>query len=101
MVVRLRVIFVLVFLFFSGWMVNGDLTGEKPQPERSQPELWVRLDSIRFNHDWAGDCDDAVNIRKNYKTKVCVPEWQDGRYSHPAAYIKNRSIRRFFPPHPV
>jgi hypothetical protein len=56
------------------------------------PTLWVCLDSISFNHDITSNNADAMNIRKNHSEDVPVPEWMKAQESHPAAYIKNKTI---------
>jgi hypothetical protein len=56
------------------------------------PTLWVCLDSISFNHNTASNNSDAMNIRKNYSEDVPVPEWVKAQETHPAAYIKNKTI---------
>lgn len=56
------------------------------------PTLWVCLESISFNHNPNSNSSDAMNIRKNHTEDVLVPEWKKAEESHPAAYIKDRSI---------
>jgi hypothetical protein len=56
------------------------------------PTSWVCLDSISFNHDDGADHADAMNIRKNHDEDVPVPEWVKAQETHPAAYIKNKTI---------
>jgi hypothetical protein len=56
------------------------------------PTLWICLDSISFNHNTASNNADAMNIRKNYSVDVPVPEWVKAQETHPAAYIKNKTV---------
>lgn len=56
------------------------------------PTLWICLDSISFNHDITSNNADAMNIRKNHSEDVPVPEWVKAQETHPAAYIKNKTI---------
>jgi hypothetical protein len=56
------------------------------------PTLWVCLDSISYNHNTGSNNTDAMNIRKNYSEDVPVPEWVKAEETHPAAYIKDKTI---------
>ncbi|HLP45847.1 MAG TPA: hypothetical protein VK469_07875 [Candidatus Kapabacteria bacterium] len=50
------------------------------------------MESISYNHD--SDCNtcDAINIRMNLGKEVPILEWEKGKESYPAAYIKNRHV---------
>jgi hypothetical protein len=56
------------------------------------PEYWVCLESISFNHTPKCGYYDAIDIRQNCQKGARVLEWEKGKKSCPAAYIKNRSI---------
>lgn len=57
------------------------------------PTAWVCLDSISFNHNSTSNEEDAINIRENHNEDVPVPEWVKAQETHPAAYIKNRTVK--------
>jgi len=68
------------------WLIYEWYQSENPDDE--EPELQVAPIAIRFNWDETS-AKDALNIRRNYRSEVEVPEWTLGKTSpeeSPAAY---------------
>ena len=87
--VKIRILF---FLAGSILIQNScSLCRDRLQWVCKQDKLWVCLESVSFNHDPTCNGCDAINIRKNSREDVHVPEWENGK-SYPAAYIGDRYV---------
>lgn len=91
MKLTIKILVILVLLLSPGWL---GIYGMEPGITRgsNEPELWVCLESITFNHDPVYSSCDAINIRKNCKEPLHIPEWTCSGEPQPAAYLKNKSI---------
>lgn len=56
------------------------------------PQQWVCLESLSLNHTKNAICSDAVTIRYRMGEKIRTNEWEKGKRSFPAAYVKGSRI---------
>lgn len=92
MKVKLKSLFILIFLSFSGWMTGKYIIGKTLSANSTKIKPRIFLESLSFNHDTECNTCDAINIRKNFHEDVHIPEWKRGEKSYPAAYIKNKCV---------
>lgn len=92
MKVKLNGLYILIFLFFSGWMPGKYIIGKTLSVNNTKKKPKIFLESLSFNHDTGCNTCDAINIRKNFHEDVHIPEWKRGEKSYPAAYIKNKCV---------
>jgi hypothetical protein len=92
MKVKMKGLFILVLLFFPGWMAVGYIIGKTPASQNTKKKPQIFPESVTFNHDTECSTCDAINIRKNFQEDVHIPEWKKEENPYPAAYIKNKLV---------